>query len=87
MNSSVDEWLEKGRGGYSLQQLNAAFDAVKNPEHWKEDIDSVVSAELRDVLIYAIPWFTGGTEIQFVEQPDGRLRVLAPGYWSNGMEG
>lgn len=87
MDSRIEEWLEKGKGGYSLDELNAAFDQVKNPDHWKQDIDAVVPSALRDVLVYAIPWFTGGGEIVFHDLSDGRIRVVASGYWSNGMEG
>ena len=85
--SDVDKWLEERKGGYTLEELEAAFDAVKNKDHWKEDIDAVVPAEMEHVLTFAIPWFTGGADFSIRPEGEGRIRVTAPGYWSNGMEG
>lgn len=81
----IDEWLEKGKGGYGTNELRAAFDQVKNPEHWKYDIDAVVSADLADVLKFAVPYHTGG-DVDIVDLGDGKIRVVAPGYYTNGME-
>lgn len=83
----IEKWLEQGKGGYTLDQLKEAWDLVKDKEHWKKDIDAVVPAELQPVLGYAIPWFAGGGEIEFLDAGEGKIRVVASGYWSNGMDG
>lgn len=85
--SKIDKWLEDGKGGYSQEELQTAFDLVKNTEHWKQDIDAVVDADMQHVLSFAIPWFTGGADILFEPAGEGKIHVSAPGYWSNGMEG
>lgn len=83
----IKDWLEAGKGGYTLAQLSDTFDDVKNPEHWKMDIDTVVDAKLRDILGYAIPWFVGSGQITITDIDDETIRVQATGYWSNGMDG
>lgn len=83
----MDRWLEAGKGGFSTEQLQEAFQKVRDSEHWKNDIDAVVPAEMKDILIHAIPWHTGGGEVEFHDLGDGSVRVIAPGYWTNGMDG
>lgn len=83
----IDEWLKKGRGGYDLEELREAFRTVADAGHWKEDINAVVPVGMKDILTFAIPWHTGGGEVRFEDFGDGTMRVTAPGYWSNGMEG
>jgi hypothetical protein len=87
MLNKIDKWLADGMGGHAREELQSAFDMVKNPEHWKADIDAVVPSQMQHVLSYAIPWFVGGGDIDFIPLEDGKMRVLASGYWSNGMEG
>ena len=84
---TVKEWLEEGMGGYTLEELQEAFRAVRNPEHWKMDIDATVDAKLGAILEYAVPWHTGGMPPYVEHLKDGKIRVMADGYWSNGMEG
>lgn len=89
-NDWVGAWLEAGKGGYTTEQLQEAFKAVANPEHWKMDIDTVVDAKYRDILPRAIVWHTGGSQarVKITETIDPqRIHVCAPGYWSNGMDG
>lgn len=83
----VDQWLEQGKGGYTLDQLKEGWEMVRNKEHWKNDIDAIVPADKKHLLSYAIPWFAGGGEIEFLDAGDGKVRVVASGYWSNGMDG
>ena len=70
-------------GGYTHDQLSEAFDVVKDHEHWKNPIDAVVSADKRDVLTHAIPYFTG-TAADFDDEglDPGKLRVFADGYFA-----
>lgn len=85
-DAKIDKWLEEGRGGYTTEELREAFNKVADKEHWKNDIDVVVPANLKDILGYAVPWHTGG-KVEIVDLNDGMIHVVAPGYWSNGMEG
>ena len=68
-------------GRFSQDDLVYGFDLVKNPEHWKGEIDRVIRAADRDVVAAAVEHFTA-TEAAFQELPGGRLRVTAPGYWA-----
>jgi hypothetical protein len=85
-SKKIDEWLEKGKGGYTVDELRDAFRKVANNEYWKYDVDAVVPDDLKDVLQYAVPWNTGGP-VEIVDLGDGTIHVTAPGYFSNGMEG
>lgn len=79
----VDAFLEEGKGGYTMDQLEKAFDSVKDQDHWKNPIDAIIPADQKDVLSRSIPWYTG-TEAQF-EEVEGRpevLRVTAAGYFA-----
>lgn len=79
----IDAFLEEGRGGFTIEQLQDAFDTVKDREHWKNPIDAVIDAGQREVLSRAIPWYTG-TEAEFhaIEGDPCKLRVTAPGYFA-----
>lgn len=80
--AEIDAFLEEGKGGFTVEQLSEAFDAVKNEEHWKNPVDAIVAAEMRGVLEKAIPWYTG-TEASFEDDAeDGYLRVTALGYYA-----
>lgn len=82
-SQEIDSFLEQGRGGFTQGQIDEAFDLVKNEEHWKNPIDTVIPAEKREIVEKAIPWFTG-TDAEFTEidgQPQN-LRVTAPGYYA-----
>lgn len=83
----LDAWLEKGMGGYSTEELREAFSKVSDKTHWKNDVDAVVPASMKAILEFAIPFHTGGGQVTFEDLEDGTLRVRAPGYWTNGMDG
>jgi hypothetical protein len=83
----IDGWLEKARGGFTVDQLKECWDLVRNKEHWKNDIDAIIPAEKQELVYYAIPWFAGAGDIEFFDAGEGKLRVVASGYFSNGMEG
>ena len=83
----IERWLEEAQGGYTVEQLKEAFQVVRNSGHWKENIDAVVDADLGPILRYAVPWFTGGMAPDVEDLGNGKIRVTAAGYWSNGMEG
>ena len=70
-------------GGYTHAQLDAAFDQVKDPQHWKNPIDAIVDADMKPVLNRAIPYFTG-MPADFDDEgvPPGKVRVLCEGYFA-----
>ena len=79
--AELDAFLEEGKGGFTVEQLSEASDAVKNEEHWKNPVDAIVAAKMRGVLEKAIPWYTG-TEATFEDADEpGQIRVTAPGYY------
>ena len=81
-SEQVKTYLKDAAGGYSCDQLAAAFDTVKNAEHWKNPIDTTAPANQRDILERAIPWFTG-TDASFTPTDDPVIiRVTAPGYFA-----
>lgn len=65
---------------YTQEELEAAFKKVASEKHWKEPIDAVIDADQKEVTDAAIAHFAYGFA-QFIEFPDGRVRVTAPGYW------
>lgn len=83
---AIDAWLEAGHGGYTTEQLREAFKVVANKEHWKYDIDADVPRSMRNILEYAIPYHVGGGHLEFIDLDDDKMRVLAAGYFTNGME-
>lgn len=77
----IDEWLEKARDGFALEELQEAFDLVKDEEHWKNPIDRVVDESQIRILRAAIPWMTGTEAIFLPVDEPGKIRVKADGYY------
>lgn len=68
-------------GGYTDDELRAAFALVKTPGNWKLPVDAVVPADAdRDAIDAAVAYFTGGGA-EFMKVPAG-WRVLAAGYYA-----
>lgn len=80
--AEMEAFVKRLQGGYTQEELQAAFDKVKNPEHWKARINALLEpGEDMDVIDYAIRYFTG-TECWWNTRKDGKIRVRAPGYWA-----
>jgi len=78
----IDAWLEEGKGGFTVEQLQEAFRSVQDKEHWKNPIDAVVDRDQTAVLDKAIPFMTGTpAEFEDVEGQPGKVRVTADGYF------
>lgn len=78
----IKSWLENAQGGHTREELDAAFELVKDKEHWKNPIDAVVDEGMVHVLTFAIPWFTG-TPAEFEPcEEAGKIRVRSIGYWA-----
>lgn len=82
----VDQAIERLLGGYTEDQLQAAFKLVQPVTHWKDRICAVVPATERAVVSYAIEFYTS-TRATFQEirdettgVPTGNLLVTADGY-------
>ena len=68
--------------GYGVEALQAAFDAVKNPEHWKLPIDATIAEGDRAVTEAAIIFFTGSQPRFLPDHHNGHIRVTAAGYYA-----
>ncbi len=81
-HDAVRKYLERARGGYTDLEIARAFNLVKDQDDWKNPIDKIVPQDKRDILTYAVPYFTGTTaEFEPVDDPD-ELRCKAPGYYA-----
>lgn len=69
------------RFGLTQEQLEAAFNKVKNPSHWKDRIDAVIDAADWDHVEKAVIYFTGSVPEVVETLADGKLRIVAAGYW------
>lgn len=72
---------EFGIDGFNRRQLRAAFDRVKNTEHWKGPVDALIHASERDAVEAAIGYFCGS--IAEFAPVGNMLRVRAAGYWED----
>lgn len=71
---------------YTQEQLEAAFDEVKNARHWKNPISRYIKKPddaKRDLLTSAVIHFTGSVP-EFYPHPtkSGYVRISAAGYYA-----
>ena len=90
--NQTQEFLKTIMGGYTEEQLQAAFNKVKNPDDWKAAIDTVVVDETDEELEcikFAVQFYTSTecelTELEFEKAPEGcdvqrATKVKAVGY-------
>jgi hypothetical protein len=85
MNTMTDLWAVKTETPeqYDVNQAArvAVFDKIKPQGRWKNPIDAWISAEDLDECSEAAVWFTG-SDLEVVERKDGKVRVVAPGYYA-----
>lgn len=68
---------------YSEQQLKEAFELVQPTTHWKDRIDTIVSADQDIALIcYAVGYYAY-IPAEAKEMPNGDIRITAAGYWAS----
>lgn len=83
------DWLD----GHDEASVRAAFEKVENKDHWKGPIDAVIDAKDRNIVAFAIEFYTATTAtfrpvkagefaVGMADEVAGRLRVTAPGYWA-----
>lgn len=71
------------RGGYSQEELEAAFSLVRPILNWKLPISAVIPADADLELIeFAIGYFAGSPAI-FSKRHDGQILVEAAGYYAS----
>ena len=69
------------RGGFTEDELSAAFSLVKNQKDWKLPIDAVVPISTsRELITRAVIYYTGSIP-EFQATANG-LRVVATGYYA-----
>lgn len=67
-----------------VAEFDAAFDLVKNRDHWKGPIDATLagaSPALVATVLDAIEFYTA-TDGVATKLGDGVYRITAPGYWA-----
>ncbi len=74
----MDQMLTYGGIKYEQEELDAAFDKVKNPTHWKDPIEAVIDEADTAIVTAAIIHFTG-TVPEFVFE-GSQCYVVADGY-------
>ena len=70
---------------YTREQLVAAFDKVKDKNHWKNPIKSYCSCADVDIVAEAIEYFTATkAEFDYLGVVDGehKMHVRAAGYYA-----
>jgi hypothetical protein len=78
--ANYDDMVKKLTGGYSPDELCAAFNLVKNPNHWKDPISGDVKAELKEVVAAAIEFYTATVAEFSPSSFAGYVHVKAAGY-------
>ena len=73
--------------GYTLKQLDQAFELVRHPDHWKLPIEYVIVVEDLDLVDAAVGYFTGEgvavTDVYRSEIDDKwKCLVSARGYYA-----
>ena len=74
----MDQMLTYNGIKYTPEQLDAAFDMVKNPTHWKDPIETVIDDAHIAVVEAAIIHFTATIPEFFHDK--GQTYVVADGY-------
>ncbi len=79
MNFDISSLIKNAMGGYTQEQLEAAFDLVAPAGDWKGPIDATIPRDKQEVVGIAVAHFSG-TEAEFECAGDDRVRVTAIGY-------
>ena len=68
-------------GGFTLEELHAAFDVVQNRENWKRPIRATIPKDRVEITRAAVIHFTGSVPI-VTPCPDGvHVEIEAAGYY------
>jgi hypothetical protein len=78
---TIQEMVKSGTyHGYTFEQIEQAFDAVKDPNDWKAPINVWVAGEFVDIAIRAIQFYTATTATAQFDPSTCRWLVQSPGY-------
>jgi hypothetical protein len=81
----MSETVQTPYGGFTREELEAAFALVRHPENWKLPIDATLQEDpslLRiDAIRAAVPFFTGSVA-SVTQAKGGKVRVRARGYYA-----
>jgi hypothetical protein len=81
MSTTIGQWIDNVMGGFSKDELHAAFSLVEDKTDWKLPIDKTIDAEQLEVVARAIEFYTGSTCTITPIMGTDRIRVQAPGYY------
>lgn len=86
-NLIIEEAPKKGSGrDYTQEELQAAFDRVKNAKNWKARIDRTIDIKDLDVTLRAIMHFTGTIAQEYSHPNPNKVIVRAKGYSAGGFD-
>lgn len=72
--------IEEVHNGFTILELDMAFELVKEPGNWKYPIAALVPAKFADACVAAIDFYAGGGAV-VSQQMNGQVRITAPGYY------
>lgn len=71
--------------GFTIQAIEQAFNAVKDPRDWKAPISTTVPKESKDLVVAAIEFYTATIPV-VAEMINGHFAISSEGY-RNGPAG
>ena len=80
--NQTQQFMKTIMGGYTEEQLQDAFNKVKNPDDWKAPIKATVEVEGPEeveLICFAVNFYTA-TPCDACDEPDGKATFTAPGY-------
>jgi len=83
-NLTSEEWANKiihPTLPYTNWEYHCALSLVTNKKNWKRTISSDIAQADKVIVERAIMNATGSSSV-FTEQPNGRLKVIADGYYN-----
>lgn len=72
--------IEEVHNGFTILELDMAFELVKEPGNWKYPIAALVPAKFADACSAAIDFYAGGGAV-VTQEMSGQVRITAPGYY------
>jgi hypothetical protein len=66
---------------YTLLDLHCAFAKVQDKRNWKLPIYATIEEHELSMVLAAVIFFTGGGFCSQVRRPDGKIEIVAHGYY------
>jgi hypothetical protein len=67
--------------GYTQDQLETAFNAVKNKDQWKGPIEAKVTANELALAYWSIVFYTATNPEVSYDEDTGEFHITSEGYW------